>query len=115
MKNSIQRVSVLIMACAMVFLAGCGASGPTIITDTDHKVNVLTSLSDTKPLSVLVRRALKKNGQTVVSTIKVSQDSEDTVKLSGFVNDDAVRQEAERVAYSVDGVRFVVNNLNLRN
>ncbi|MFK7857544.1 MAG: BON domain-containing protein [Granulosicoccus sp.] len=115
MKYLIQRTSLVLMACAMTLVVGCAANGPTIITDTDHKVNVLTATEDSKFLSVQVRQALRNNGQTAVSRIRVSQDSEDTVKLTGYVNDDAIRHEAERVAYQVDGVRFVVNNLSIRN
>lgn len=106
----------------MALLAGCAANGPFVITDgedpvaeKEHRVNVLTATSDSKPLSSKVREALRNNGQTVTARIRVSQDSEDTVKLTGAVNDAGVVHEAERVAYGVAGVRFVVNNLYIRN
>lgn len=103
-------LSVVVVATAGL-LAGC-ANKPFTESD-DHQVNVLTSVEDTKPLSLRVREALRNNGQTAVSNIRVSQDSDDTVKLSGFVSNDAVKYEAERVAYQVAGVRFVVNNLDV--
>jgi len=121
LRQSLQVASILALVFLMSLLSGCAASGPTVITDEggllvdkEHKVNVLTATSDSKPLSVQVRAALRNNGQTVTSRIRVSQDSEDTVKLTGAVNNSAVRYEAERVAYGVSGVRFVVNNLTIR-
>jgi len=65
-------------------------------------------------LVLAVRNALKRNGQTVNQRIRVSLLSEDSIKLSGFVSDDATFHEAERVAYGVEGVRIVSNGLNIR-
>lgn len=104
------------MVLTVPLLAGCATGGRTVITDEgDHQVNVLTATQDSKPLSVQVRAALRKNGQTANSLIRVSQDSDDTVKLTGYVSDSAIIHEAERVAYQIDGIRFVVNNLAIRN
>lgn len=114
MKQSRTWLSIVLASAATVLLAGCATNGGGVFEEGgDHKVNVFTASQDSKPLSVLVREALRSNGQTVIARIRVSQDSEDTVKLTGNVNDDATRQEAERVAYQVEGVRFVVNNLNI--
>ncbi len=115
LKHSKIRATVMLFGAATALLAGCSTDGKTLFgEDSDHKVNVFTASQDSKPLSVSVRAALRNNGQTAVSRIRVSQDSEDTVKLTGNVDNDAVRHEAERVAYQVEGVRFVVNNLNIR-
>jgi len=54
------------------------------------------------------------HGQTASSLINVSSPSDDTVRLAGFVSNDGIRQEAERLAYQVEGVRFVVNTLELQ-
>lgn|GEM_PF-2049970 len=115
MKNSRLWTSFAATAAMFALLAGCNVNGQRGFGDQgDHQVNVLTSTEDAKPLSQLVREALRNNGQTAISRIRVSQDSRDTVKLTGNVSDSAIKYEAERVAASVDGVRFVVNNLNIQ-
>lgn len=116
MKHSSSLMTVFLMVFVMTFVSACATGGKTVFSDEgDHRINVLTSTQDSKPLSTLVRAALRKNGQTAASLIRVSQDSDDTVKLTGNVQDDATIHEAERVAYQVSGVRFVVNNLAVRN
>jgi len=77
----------------------------------DHTVNVGRAVSDQRSLSSQVRSKLRNNGQTASSLINVSSPSDDTVRLAGFVSNDGIRQEAERLAYQVEGVRFVVNTL----
>ena len=99
----------------VVLLSGCSFDGsPVFKDDVDHKINVGGDLEDALPLSVQVKQVLRNNPQTALSQIQVSSASEDTVKLSGSVDNDAIRQEAERIAGQVPGVRFVVNALNIR-
>lgn len=108
------KVSVWVVP-AVVLLSSCSFDGGPVFTgDTDHKINVGGDLEDAQPLSIQVKQALRKNPQTALSQIQVSKASEDTVKLSGSVDNDAIRQEAERIAGLVPGVRFVVNALNIR-
>lgn len=110
------KVSVWVAALPLVaVLSGCGFDGgPVFSDDMDHKINVGGSVEDALPLSIQVKQALRKNPQTTLSQIQVSTVSEDSVKLSGSVDNDAIRQEAERAAGQVPGVRFVVNALNIR-
>lgn len=105
---------VLILT-ALVALSSCATDdGPVVFSDEDHSVSFGGALSDSEPLTQRVSQKLKTNGQTVLARIQVSAPSSDTIKLSGAVDTDAVRQEAERLAYQVEGVRFVINNLNIR-
>lgn len=101
-------VSAILLGCALI-LGGCGFDGGPLITE-----DILTTVDDSAELSLKVKHALRTSPQTSLLRINVAQVSEDTVKLSGFVNDDATRHEAERVASQVPGVRFVVNTLNIR-
>jgi len=93
------------VACALV-LGSCGFDGRPLITE-----NIGTTVDDSAELSLRVKQALKRAPQTAVSNIMVTKVSDDSVKLSGYVTDDATAHEAERVAGQVSGVRFVVNSL----
>lgn len=115
MMQPVLDVSKIVMLATSLLLTACETGGGFVLSDeSDHSVNVLTATEDSKPLSRLVREALGGDSQTVNASIRVSQDSEDTVKLTGFVQDNQVRYQAERVASQVEGVRFVVNNLVVR-
>ena len=102
------QASALMVGCALV-LGGCGFDGGPLITE-----DIGTTVDDTAELSVKVKQALRSWPQTAILNIMVTTVSEDSVKLSGYVNDDATLHEAERVAGQVPGVRFVVNALNVR-
>ena len=110
------QVNLPVLVCAVVVMVSSCANdgGPIEIGNDDHVVRFGGGLSDTKELTRQVSRRLKSNGQTINAGIKVSSPTEDTVKLSGSVNDDGIRQTAERMAYQVEGVRFVINDLNIR-
>lgn len=110
------KVSVWVAALPLVaVLSGCGFDGGPVFNENfDHKVNMGGDVADSLPLSVRVKQALRANPQTTLSQIHVSSVSDDSVKLAGNVDNDAIRQEAERVAGQVEGVRFVVNSLNIR-
>lgn len=99
------RASALMVGCALV-LGGCGFDGGPLITQ-----DIGTTVEDSAELSIRVKQALKRAPQTAVNSIMVTTVSEDSVKLSGYVTDDATIHEAERVAGQVPGVRFVVNSL----
>ncbi|MFK7890401.1 MAG: BON domain-containing protein [Granulosicoccus sp.] len=91
-------------------VGGCGFDGRPLITQ-----DIGTSVEDGQDLSVSVKNALLRSPQTAVDgrNINVSTNG-DTVRLAGYVSDDATSAEAERVAGNVPGVRFVVNTLNVR-
>lgn len=101
-------VSSLVMSLALV-IGGCAGFGQPLITEP-----LLTTVDDTADLSLAVKRALKNSPQTSFHQIFVTTVNEDTVKLSGVVQDDATLYEAERVAGRVDGVRIVLNSLTTR-
>lgn len=108
-------VSKIVMLATSLLLTACGSGGGFVLSDeTDHGVNVLTAKENSKPLSRLVREAQGGDLQTVAASIRVSQDSDDTVKQTGFVQNNQVRFQAERIASLVEGVRFIVNNLVVR-
>ena len=102
-------MSSVALALALV-LGGCGFDGGPIITSDFGQV-----LDDNSDLSVRVKRALRDSPQTSVNRIKVTKTGDDTVKLSGFVFNDADSDEAERVAGRVEGVRHVFNALVIQN
>lgn len=106
MRNYVKlQASAVMVGCALV-LGGCGFDGRPLITE-----DLGTTVDDSAELSIRVKQALKSSPQTAVSNIMVTVVSEDSVKLSGYVTDDATIHEAERVAGKVPGVRFVVNSL----
>lgn len=111
--NNIYRLSTALLA--VLSMTGCGFDGGPIIKE-DASENTFQfggALDDAELLSLNVKQALKKNAQTMHAGIQVSTKN-DTVKLSGYVDNDAVAAEAERIAYQVPGVRFVVNALYIR-
>lgn len=95
--------------CFALLVGGCQWDGGPLIEG-----DIGTVVDDTAALSVKVKKALRNSPQTSNVNIRVTTVSDDTVKLSGFVTNDAVLYEAERVANGVSGVRFVVNSLVVR-
>lgn len=89
-----------------LMLSGCQNAGGPVITE-----DLFTVVDDSSDLSVKVKRALRSSPQTAVNNIMVTKVGDDTVKLSGYVINDATSHEAERVAGQVEGVRHVFNSL----
>lgn len=95
-------------------VSGCAFDGKPIFKDGESAdVKIFEPINDSAPITLKVKRALRNNAQTAQERIQVSSPSDDTVKLSGFVSNDAAKYEAERVAGNVSGVRFVQNNLDV--
>lgn len=96
-------------------MSGCEFNERSVIEDNskDNPLHYGGDLDDSMSLSLRVKRALKNNPQTMHARILVSTKN-DTVKLSGYVDNNAVVAEAERIANQVAGVRFVVNALYIR-
>jgi len=105
--KSITRLIVSSVVVALLLsVSACQTdSGPEFIGFSD--------LDETSDLAVRVKRALKIAPQTAVNSILVTKVGDDTVKLSGYVLDDATKYEAERVAGQVEGVRHVFNSLTV--
>ncbi|MFK7854434.1 MAG: BON domain-containing protein [Granulosicoccus sp.] len=104
----------LLVGCLVLGVAGCSFDGEPIFKDGEGpSIDVLGKVEDSAPLTVRVKKALRNNAQTSLARIQISSPSDDTIKLSGFVDNDATRYEAERVAGNVSGVRHVVNNIDV--
>ena len=116
-KVMIKKLLTAVMCLAMLSLAGCGFDGGPIITEktfADHKIRHGGDFDDTAPLSLKVIEALKQNPRTKYSQIHVSTFKEGGVKLSGFVNNEQLVEEALQTAAKVDGVTSVANALYIR-
>ncbi len=108
--KKIMRLTGLSVSFGLALVVGaCGFDGQPVITD-----DFVTVVSDDAELSLRVKQALRDSPQTAVLNIDVSTISEDSVRLSGFVSNDATIYEAERIANGVPGVRIVVNTLIAR-
>lgn len=103
------RKFVMAVLVAAVLAGGCGFDGSPLINE-----SIGTTVDDALPLSMEVKKLLRRTGQTASERIQVTTLEDDVVKLSGYVSDDATSFEAERLAGTVPGVRFVVNNLAIR-
>lgn len=108
MKNYLRLPSIVLTLGLALLAGGCQFDGGPLITE-----DIGTTVDDSLELSVKVKLALRRAPQTAVSNIMVTTVSDDSVKLSGFVTDEATVHEAERIASQVPGVRFVVNSLGV--
>lgn len=111
MKTSIKMGLAVGIVPFVMFASGCQFNGEPIFKDGEQAFNFGGATNDSAPLSERVRQALRNNPETATLRIQISEVSEDSVKLSGFVNNDAISHQIERVAGEVEGVRFVVNSL----
>lgn len=112
MKSFGQLSTVIVSAILVLVLSGCQGSGGQVFNE-DFLASV-TGDSEPTELTLQIKRALKRNGQTAIHNIDVVLLSEGSVKLVGEVSDSSTSAEAERVAYSVEGVRIVSNSLYVR-
>lgn len=103
------RKVLIATVVAAALAGGCGFDGSPLITE-----NIGTTVDDELPLSMEVKKLLRRSGQTAIESIQVTTLEDDVVKLSGYVSDDATSMEAERLAGTIPGVRFVINNLAIR-
>lgn len=111
MKNCTKTALLIGLIPLSTMLGGCQFTGEPIIKDYEETFNYGGKVNDDAPLSTRVRQALRNSPETAILRIQVSTLSDDSVKLSGSVSNDAIRYEAERVAGQVAGVRHVVNSL----
>lgn len=112
MKSFGQLSTAIVSATLVLVLSGCQGSGGQVFHD--DFLSSVTGDSEPTELTIQIKQALKRNGQTLLHNIDVVLLSEGSVKLIGTVPDSATSAEAERVAYSVDGVRIVANGLYIR-
>lgn len=111
MKTGIKVSFAWVSVPLVMALSACQFSGEPLLKDGEETFHFGGDVVDNAPLSARVRQALRNNPETATLRIDVSEVSEDSVKLSGFVSNDTLRHQVERVAGQVEGVRFVVNAL----
>lgn len=104
--------ATFLLVVLSIVVSACQVNGEPVFNE--GFLDTITGDPEITELTLAVRNALQRNGQTANQRIVVSLLSEDSVKLSGYVPDEATFHEAERVAYAVDGVRIVSNGLNVR-
>lgn len=66
---------------------------------------------DSATISTKVKTKLATDGSTALANQVKVETLKDVVQLSGFVPSEADRTKAEQIAWSVDGVRGVTNDI----
>jgi hyperosmotically inducible protein len=66
---------------------------------------------DSATISTQVKSKLASEGSAALASQVKVETSKDVVQLSGFVPSEADRAKAEQIAWSVDGVRSVENDI----
>jgi osmotically-inducible protein OsmY len=66
---------------------------------------------DSAAISTKVKSKLASDGGTALASQVKVETSKDVVQLSGFVPNEADRTKAEQIAWSVEGVRSVENDI----
>jgi len=90
-----------------LMLLGIGAAGCSVFSDqqtTGEYVDDATISSKVKT------KLASEGGMNLANQVKV-ETMNDVVQLSGFVPSDKDRTQAEQIAWSVDGVRSVKNDI----
>lgn len=100
----INRVIGVMIVVAFVTLAGCAGSETSRSTGT---------YIDDKTIATKVKAQLA--GDSVTQAIQVDVETYDgVVQLSGFVDSEKMRQRAVEIAQGVEGVKKVINNIELK-
>jgi osmotically-inducible protein OsmY len=90
-----------------LMLLSVGAAGCSVFSDQESTGQYV----DSAAISTKVKTKLASDGgMTLANQVKV-ETLKDVVQLSGFVPSDADRTKAEQIAWSVEGVRGVKNNI----
>jgi len=96
-----QIIKIVTLVVSFSFVgSGCQVNGEPVFNQ--GFLDSVAGEPEVTDLTLKVRQALSRNGQTVNQRITVSILSEGSIKLSGFVPDSATFHEAERVAYGVE-------------
>lgn len=100
----LKRIIGVMIVVAFVTLAGCAGSETSRSTGT---------YLDDKTISTKVKAQLA--GDSVTQAIQVDVETYDgVVQLSGFVDSEKMRQRAVEIAQGVEGVKKVINNIELK-
>jgi len=90
-----------------LMLLSVGAAGCSVFSDQESTGQYV----DSAAISTKVKTKLASDGgMTLANQVKV-ETLKDVVQLSGFVPSDADRTKAEQIAWSVEGVRGVKNDI----
>ena len=90
-----------------LMLLSVGAAGCSVFSDQESTGQYV----DSAAISTNVKTKLASDGgMTLANQVKV-ETLKDVVQLSGFVPSDADRTKAEQIAWSVEGVRGVKNDI----
>ena len=90
-----------------LMLLSVGAAGCSVFSDQESSGQYV----DSAAISTKVKTKLASDGgMTLANQVKV-ETLKDVVQLSGFVPSDADRTKAEQIAWSVEGVRGVKNDI----
>jgi osmotically-inducible protein OsmY len=104
MSKSRTMLALLVSLLLMISLLGCASTQKSSSTGEYFDDTVIT----TKVKALLVKDAALKSFQISVETYK------GVVQLSGFVDTEKTRNQADFVARTVKGVKSVKNNLILK-
>jgi len=90
-----------------LMLLSVGAAGCSVFSDQESTGQYV----DSAAISTKVKTKLANDGgMTLANQVQV-ETLKDVVQLSGFVPSDADRTKAEQIAWSVEGVRGVKNDI----
>lgn len=90
-----------------LMMLGAGVAGCSVFQDQETPGQYV----DSATISTKVKSKLaSEGGAALASQVKV-ETSKDVVQLSGFVPSDSDRAKAEQIAWSVEGVRSVENDI----
>ncbi len=90
-----------------LMLLSVGAAGCSVFSDQESTGQYV----DSAAISTKVKTKLASDGgMTLANQVKV-ETLKDVVQLSGFVPSDSDRTKAEQIAWSVEGVRGVKNDI----
>jgi hyperosmotically inducible periplasmic protein len=90
-----------------LMMLSVGAAGCSVFQDQETPGQYV----DSATISTKVKSKLASDGSAALASQVKVETSQDVVQLSGFVPSDADRTKAEQIAWTVDGVRGVENDI----
>lgn len=90
-----------------LMLLSAGAAGCSVFQDQETPGQYV----DSATISTKVKSKLASEGSAALASQVKVETSKDIVQLSGFVPTEADRTRAEQIAWSVEGVRSVQNDI----
>jgi len=90
-----------------LMMLSVGAAGCSVFQDQETPGQYV----DSAAISTTVKSKLASEGSAALASQVKVETSKDVVQLSGFVPSEADRTKAEQIAWTVDGVRGVENDI----